>query len=642
VRRLVLDVRARGALPLVLDARARGALSLVLDGALGAQHKGPMPNAFTALGAPAALADALAARGYETPTPVQEAVLQAEDRDLLVSARTGSGKTVAFGLAFSRQLLPLPPAGAPLCLVVAPTRELAHQVARELAWLYAGGRIATCVGGADMGQELRALKAGAHVVVGTPGRLCDHLDRKSLDLHALKALVLDEADEMLDLGFRDELTRILSEAPEERRTLLFSATLPKEIEQLAKKYAKDPVRLALSAPMQAHSDIEVKAHVVAPREREHAVVNLLRFHDPQAAIVFCATRDGVTHLTQNLIERRFSAVPLSGELSQAERTRALHALRDGRARVLVATDVAARGLDLPEVSLVVQADPPQNAEVLQHRSGRTGRAGRKGLSVVLVPPGARRAVESMLRRSGAKVSFTPPPDADVIRVHDRDRLVREIEKLSQAPVEDDLTLARLLLKEHDALAMVAALVKVKREALPAPEELPLTIQLAKKPALRVEPRPGASHRGEGSDRAGRSDRAGGSDRGEHSHPAGASHDDDRSYRTGGGTRAGGLRTAFARPQSANDDFEPPNHGREKPGGVWFRINIGRTRNADPRWLLPIICRKGGVDRRHVGRIEIMANETRFEVARAAATHFKKAAGKPDKKDPNLKITALER
>jgi ATP-dependent RNA helicase DeaD len=550
-----------------------------------------MPNAFSDLGAPEPLAAALAARGYETPTPVQEAVLRAEDRDLLVSARTGSGKTVAFGLAFSRRLLPLQKPGAPLCLVVAPTRELAHQVARELAWLYSTARVATCVGGADMGQELRALKSGAHVVVGTPGRLCDHLDRKSLDLRSLKALVLDEADEMLDLGFRDELTRILGEAPEEKRTLLFSATLPPEIEQLAKKYSREPLRLAIGSSAQAHADIEVKAHVVAPREREHAVVNLLRFHDPAASIVFCATREGVTHLTQNLIERGFAAVPLSGELSQAERTRALHALRDGRARVLVATDVAARGLDLPDVSLVIQADPPQNAEVMQHRSGRTGRAGRKGLSAMLVPPGARRAVESMLRRSGARVQFTPPPDADVIRVHDRDRLVREIERLALNPAEEDLVLARLLLKERDAAELAAALVKLKREALPAPEELPLSVELAKKP-----------------------------------HRAAAAHP---------------PRTAFARPQSSSDDFEPPTHGREKPGGVWFRINIGRTRNADPRWLLPIICRKGGVDRRHVGRIEIMANETRFEVARAAATHFRKASAKPDKKDPNLKISLME-
>ncbi|HEX4382833.1 MAG TPA: DEAD/DEAH box helicase [Myxococcales bacterium] len=562
-----------------------------------------MSNAFTALGAPEPLAAAIAARGYESPTPVQEAVLKSPDRDLLVSARTGSGKTVAFGLALAHQLLPLQKPGAPLALVVAPTRELAHQVARELAWLYTGGKIATCVGGADVGQELRALKGGAHIVVGTPGRLCDHLDRKSLNLGSLKALVLDEADEMLDLGFRDELTRILSGAPAGRRTLMFSATLPPEIEQLAKKYTKDPQRLALSPTSQAHADIELKAHVVAPRERMHAVVNLLRFYDPPAAIVFVATRDGVTHLTQNLLERGFAAVPLSGELSQAERTRALHALRDGRARVLVATDVAARGLDLPDVSLVIQADPPVNSEVLQHRSGRTGRAGRKGLAVILVPPAARKPVESMFRRAGAKVSFTPPPDADVIRVHDRDRLVREIEKLALSPADDDLTLARLLLKERDATELVAALVKLKRESLPAPEDLPLTVLLAKKkePAASFEKKPFEKKPYEKFDKS---------------------------------------RTAFEKPQSAGEDFDAPKHGREKPGGVWFRINIGRGRNADPRWLLPIICRKGEVDRRHVGRIEIMAAETRFEVARAAATHFRKAAAKPDKKDPNLKITEI--
>src|SRR5512140_3358257 len=205
-----------------------------------------MTNAFAALGAPEPLAAALAARGYQTPTPVQEAVQQEDalGRDLLVSARTGSGKTVAFGLAVAPLLLPLPKAGKPLCLVVAPTRELAQQVARELAWLYAGARVTACVGGADVGAELRALKNGVHVVVGTPGRLCDHIERRSLQLDGLKALVLDEADEMLDLGFRDELEQILSAAPKERRTLLFSATIPQEIARLARKYTKDALRIA--------------------------------------------------------------------------------------------------------------------------------------------------------------------------------------------------------------------------------------------------------------------------------------------------------------------------------------------------------------------------------------------------------------
>jgi ATP-dependent RNA helicase DeaD len=441
-----------------------------------------MADAFAALGAPGPLAAALAARGYQTPTPVQDAVLAApaRDRDLLVSARTGSGKTVAFGLAVGADLLhALPKAKKPVLLVVAPTRELAQQVARELQWLYApaAARVATCVGGADVGAELRALKAGAQIVVGTPGRLLDHLDRRSLNLRHLRALVLDEADEMLDLGFREELERILADAPPERRTLLFSATIPREIEALARKYTRSPLRVAADPPAHAHADIEVRAHLVAPREREHAVVNTLRFHDARAAIVFCATREAVNHLAVSLDERRLAAVALSGELAQAERTRALHALRDGRARVLVATDVAARGLDLPDVSLIVQADPPQNAEVLQQRNGRTG---RKRISVLLVPPSARRAVEAMLRKAGVKVAFTPPPDADVIRVHDRDRLVHEIDQLVREPAEEDLALARLLLRERDAEALAAALVKLLREALPAPEELPFSAQLSHK------------------------------------------------------------------------------------------------------------------------------------------------------------------
>jgi ATP-dependent RNA helicase DeaD len=551
-------------------------------------------TAFEALGAPPELAAALAARGYQTPTPVQEAVLRASaERDLLVSARTGSGKTVAFGLAVADALLPLQPAGKPRCLVVAPTRELAHQVARELSWLYAPARVATCVGGAEMGAELRALRNGAHLVVGTPGRLCDHLERGTLDLHALRALVLDEADEMLDLGFRDELEKILQAAPAGRRTLLFSATLPPPIEQLARKYTKNAQRIAAGPPAQAHADIEIKAHLIAPREREHAVVNTLRFHDAPAAIVFCATREGVTHLTQSLLERGFAAVPLSGELTQAERTRALHALRDGRARVLVATDVAARGLDLPDVSLVVQADPPQNAEVLQHRSGRTGRAGRKGVSVLLAGPAVRRPVENMLRKMGAQLAFTPPPDADVIRVHDRDRLVREIDELLHEPSEEDLALARLLLRERDAEKLAAALVKLRREALPAPEELPATAELAKKRS-----------------------------KGEGHAPARAGHAPARA----------GHAPAHEPPEKAR--------GRER-GAVWFRVDVGRSRNADPRWLLPILCRRGAVDRRQIGRIEIRADETRFEVARAAAAHFRRAAARPDKKDPNLHITQVE-
>ncbi|MBV9512265.1 MAG: DEAD/DEAH box helicase, partial [Caulobacteraceae bacterium] len=300
-----------------------------------------------------ALAQALEARGYATLTPVQLAVLepQAKGRDLLVSAKTGSGKTVAYGLALAETLLgadgALPPAGAPQALVIAPTRELAMQVQRELQWLYAGARVVACVGGMDPRAERRALEQGCHIVVGTPGRLRDHLERGQLRLESLDAAVLDEADEMLDLGFREELEEILDATPAERRTLLFSATLPRPIVALAETYQTGALRLTVGGDEPAHGDIDYRAVRVAPSEVELATVNVLRFFEAGAAMIFCNTREGVRKLHANLVERGFSVEALSGELTQNARSQALQALRDRRARICVATDVAARGIDIP-------------------------------------------------------------------------------------------------------------------------------------------------------------------------------------------------------------------------------------------------------------------------------------------------------
>ncbi len=299
---------------------------------------------------PPILAQALTARGYAAPTPVQAAVIEPEaaGRDLIVSAQTGSGKTVAFGLAIAGELLNeeggLPPPAWPLAIVIAPTRELALQVSRELAWLYADARIATCVGGMDAAKERRALAQGAHIVVGTPGRLKDHLERGSLDLSSIRAAILDEADEMLDMGFREDLEELLDATPAERRTLLFSATMPKPIVALAKRYQRDALRISTVGADRGHGDIAYQAVAIAPSDIENVVVNLLRLHEAETAMLFCATRDNVRHLHASLTERGFAAVALSGEHSQNERNHALQALRDRRARVCVATDVAARGL----------------------------------------------------------------------------------------------------------------------------------------------------------------------------------------------------------------------------------------------------------------------------------------------------------
>jgi len=501
-----------------------------------------------------ALARALDARGYEKLTPVQAAVIadEAGDRDLIVSARTGSGKTVAFGLAVAPALLQgtgLPVARAPLALVITPTRELAIQVSKELQWLYgeAGARVTTCVGGMDPIRERRALSGGAHIVVGTPGRLRDHLERGALDLSSLRAAVLDEADEMLDMGFREELEEILDATPSGRRTLLFSATMPRSIIALAKRYQKNALRIETLGDKEGHQDIAYQAMAVSPTDIEHAVVNLLRFHEAETAILFCATREAVRRLYASLVERGFHAVALSGEHSQNERNQALQALRDRRARVCVATDVAARGIDLPSVSLVVHVELPRDAEALQHRSGRTGRAGRKGTAVLIVPFQRRKRVEAMLRGARIAAQWIAVPSAAEIRTRDRTRL---IEALS-VPVEleqEDRELAAQLMDLLSPEAIAAALIHSLRTEMPAPEDI-----------LGSLPRD-----------EGRGDR--------------------------------GNRAAF----------------EDAP---WFRINAGRRHNADPRWLLPLICRHGHVTRTEIGAIRIAANESYFQVSERAKAGF---------------------
>jgi ATP-dependent RNA helicase DeaD len=253
--------------------------------------------------------------------------------------------------------------------------------------------------------------------------------------------------------------------------MLFSATLPKAILGLAKQYQSDALRIALSSENAPHADIEYRAFLVGPRDTEHAVVNSLRYFDAQGALVFCSTREAVRHLHANLQERGFSAVALSGELKQHDRTTALQALRDGRARVCVATDVAARGLDMPDLGLVIHADLPQNKQMLLHRSGRTGRAGRKGLSVIIVPAQHRGAGERLLASAKINAVWAPAPSADAILARDEENLVREIVAMTESPAEEDLAAGRMLLEERSAEQLAAVLVRIRRERLPSPEVL---------------------------------------------------------------------------------------------------------------------------------------------------------------------------
>ena len=527
-----------------------------------------------------ALGQALKKRGFSELSPVQTAILAPElsDRDLLVSAQTGSGKTVAFGLAFADTLLQgaekFGPADAPLALVVAPTRELALQVMRELEWLYqnTAASVVSCVGGMDMRMERRALARGAHIVVGTPGRLRDHIQRGSLDPVAFKAVVLDEADEMLDLGFRDDLEFILDAAPAERRTLMFSATVPRSIASLAKRYQRDAARVSTTQEQTQHLDIEYRALTVAPRDSENAIINVLRYFEAKNALVFCGTRATVNHMTARFSNRGFSVVALSGELSQKERSHALQAMRDGRARVCIATDVAARGIDLPNLELVIHADLPKNRESLLHRSGRTGRAGRKGVSVLIVPHSAGRRTERLLASASVKATWANPPSAEDVIARDNERILAD-PQLSTPLLEDELALSRELIECHGAEQIAAAFVRLHRAGQSAPEE------------LQDAPPPG-----------------------------------ERKQR--------------------QQDRQTGNHG-DFGDSVWFSLSVGRKQKAEARWLLPMLCRAGDLEKRDIGAIRIQPNETYLEIAADCAKQFLNALGPNRMLEKTIRVIQLD-
>ena len=516
------------------------------------------------------LTDALQERGYDKLTPVQTAVTDDayDGADLLVSAQTGSGKTVAFGLAIAPTLLGdetrFERASVPLALIIAPTRELALQVKRELSWLYAkaGAVVVSCVGGMDMRDERRALDRGAHIVVATPGRLRDHISRGSIDLSGARAVVLDEADEMLDLGFREDLEFILSEAPETRRTLLFSATVPKAIERLAQSYQRDAVRVSTVAEKSQHADIEYRAMTVAPQDAENSIINVLRYYEATTAIVFCNTRAMVNRLTTRFSNRGFSVVALSGELTQNERSHALQAMRDGRARVCVATDVAARGIDLPNLELVVHAELPNNHETLLHRSGRTGRAGRKGVSAMIVPMKLRRKAERLLGSAKLNAEWGDAPSADDVNGRDEERLFND--PVWTEPVgESEADLVAKLVERFDATQLAAAYTQLYRQNRSAPEEL-----------------------------------------------------------AAAGSAAPKARPAFGE-------------------SVWFSVSVGRKDNAEPRWLLPSLCRAGDLTKDDIGAIRIQQNASFVEILKTRVDGFLKALGNDMKLDDGARVTQLD-
>jgi ATP-dependent RNA helicase DeaD len=411
---------------------------------------------FAALGCLEPFLSALQKRGFDAPTPVQAATFTdgLAGRDLLVQSRTGSGKTLAFGLPLLHRLTD---ERHPQALILAPTRELAQQVGAELHSLMPKLPIASLVGGMSYPPQLKALHHGASVVVGTPGRVMDHLERGTLDLSKIRMVVLDECDEMLNMGFLEDVESILSKAPAGPQTYLFSATLPAPIAHLAKRFLKDPVRIQLTQAGESaqHADIAHTPIQVADHLRVKALVNMLLLDEPSAALIFTKTKAETEEVADALTVAGLPAAYLHGDLAQQSRTRILSQFKEGKLRYLVATDVAARGLDIGGLPLVVHLGIPTQMESYIHRSGRTGRAGAKGVSMALVAWKESRILMAWSRRGGLKLDWRSVPTPAEIAVAQQKRLMEKVKLGASAAL---LRQAAHLLKEEDPAHLVAGLL----------------------------------------------------------------------------------------------------------------------------------------------------------------------------------------
>ncbi len=525
---------------------------------------------------PAPLATALRAKGFTELTAVQHAVVDASARrtNLRISSQTGSGKTVALGLALAPFLIDAlahnPEGKAPTVLVIAPTRELAAQLREELAWLYAELgelRIGVVTGGTDIMRERKALRRGATIVVGTPGRLLDHIRSGALKVDAIEHVVLDEADRLLDMGFKDELEAITETLSETRNTHLISATFPRNLREFADRYQPDALHIEGTRLGQANTDIEHTVYLVPPCDRYAALVNLLLLTEGARCLVFVQRRDDTAQLAERLAADGFSALPFSGDLSQAQRTRTLNAFRNDVVRVVVATDVAARGIDVADIATVVHIDLPFDAETYTHRSGRTGRAGQQGRSILLAPPRAERRLQRVLKQARVEANWSKLPSANKIAKALEKRARKAIHEAvaSEAdPPEADLAYAQLLLSRHQPEELVARLLELARPALPR------------------APMP---------------------------------------YK--GGPVSRGQSGKHPRREDGNFDA--------------FRINYGAQHGATPAHLLAIVCRRGDISGKQIGAIRVGPRGTDFEVASDVAEAFLARVSEPDPKDPEQVI-----
>ncbi len=530
-----------------------------------------------------ALLRALQEVGYEAPSPIQAATIPRiiEGRDILGQAQTGTGKTAAFALPILARIDLA--AGTPQALVLAPTRELAIQVAeafQRYATHMAGFHVLPLYGGQSYGPQLSALRRGAHVVVGTPGRVIDHLEKGSLDLTNLRTLVLDEADEMLRMGFIDDVERILQSAPAQRQTALFSATMPTEIKRITKAYLRDPVEVTIATHRSTADNIRQRYWLVSGMHKLDALTRILEAEPFDGMIIFVRTKLGADELAQKLQARGFSAAAIHGDLQQQQRERTIGQLKDGSIDILVATDVAARGLDVDRISHVINFDVPVDPESYVHRIGRTGRAGRKGEAILFVSPRERGLLRAFERSTRQPISVLEMP---TIQAVNDVRIARFKDQISAALASGELEVFTSIIEDFErendvpAVEIAAALAKMVQRGVPLLLTKPDRDGVAPSAPVREAPprvRPGKAA------------------------PTAAAN---RSH----------ADAAF--PDAAERPAGRKEH--EIAAGV-FRVEVGSVHGVKPGNLVGAIANESGLEARSIGRIEIFDTYSLVELTTA--------------------------
>ncbi|QTF09981.1 DEAD/DEAH family ATP-dependent RNA helicase [Brenneria izadpanahii] len=523
-----------------------------------------LETSFADLGLSAPIINALTDLGYEKPSPIQAECIPhlLSGRDVLGMAQTGSGKTAAFALPLLNNLKP--ELKAPQMLVLAPTRELAVQVAEacnDFAKHMHGVNVVALYGGQRYDVQLRALRGGAQIVVGTPGRLLDHLKRGTLDLSNLSGLVLDEADEMLRMGFIEDVENIMAQIPAEHQTALFSATMPEAIRRITRRFMKDPQEVRIQSSITTRPDISQSYWTVHGLRKNEALVRFLEAEDFDAAIIFVRTKNATLEVAEALERSGYNSAALNGDMNQALREQTLERLKDGRLDILIATDVAARGLDVDRISLVVNYDIPMDAESYVHRIGRTGRAGRAGRALLFVENRERRLLRNVERTMKLTIPEVELPNAELLGQR---RLAKFAAKVQQQLESSDLDMYRALLpklqpeEELDMETLAAALLKM------AQGERPLILP----PDPVFDRRPRREFR---------------------------DRDDSRGDRRRDGDR-------------------PPRRERRDVGDMeLYRIEVGRDDGVEVRHIVGAIANEGDISSRYIGNIKLFASHSTIEL-----------------------------